>query len=263
MQRAKGTDRLLDILETLGTLSEPVSCNALARMLDCPRSTVYALVNQLTERSWITQTEDGGVTLGYRAGLTGLAYARQSRFEQNARAMVMQVAIKTRAVTEINVIDNWHQLVMISASGSGRNYLRTVEGSRLPLPLTGSARLQLVGVPRETIRRHLPDSDLILRPGYALPFDQFCEEIKQAERDGYYIAQGLIDPYIATLGTPINDPGGNCLATLSIVLPEADLAARKADLLDVLLKGAAELSEQLRIVPWPMGARARMSLQEQ
>lgn len=260
MQRAKGTDRILDILEALETLPDPVSRNALARMLGCPRSTVYALVDQMAERNWIHQTEDGGIRLGHRAGLMGLAYARQSRFEQVARALVMQVAISTGAVTEINVIDNWMQLIMISATGSARNYMRTVEGSRFPLPATGSARLQLVGVPRDTLRTHISEDDLRLGNGRHLPFETFCDEIDMAARDGYYVASGLIEPYVGTLGTPITDPAGNCVATLSIVLPQTDLEARMDHLIGVLRNGAAELSDHLRVAPWPMGARARAAL---
>lgn len=262
MLRAKGTDRLLDILETLETLAEPVSRNALARMLGCPRSTVYALVEQLADRNWIVQTEDGGIRLGHRAGLMGLAYARQSQFEQVARTMVVQIAVATGAVTEINVIDNWRQLVMMSATASGRNYLRTVEGSRYPLPLTGSARLQLAGVPKTLLRQKISDADLVLGSGLSLGFEAFCAEIEQAAQDGYFVATGLIDPYVATLGAPITNAEGDCLATLSIVLPEAELSLRRAELVETLRRGARELSDYLRAAPWPMGERARSALFE-
>ena len=260
MQRAKGTDRLLDILEAMEALAEPVSRNALAQMLGCPRSTIYALVEQLAERNWILQTEDGGIRLGHRAGLMGLAYARQSQFEQVARNMVIDIAVATGAVTEINVIENWKQLVMISATSSGRNYLRTVEGSRYPLPMTGSARLQLVGVPRAQLAARIPAEDLVLGSGQRLDFEAFCNEIEQAGREGHFVAFGLIEPYVATLGAPIKNIAGECVATLSIVLPEPELVARRAELIAQLEQGAQALSEHLRAAPWPMGDRARAAL---
>lgn len=256
VHRAKGTDRILDILEHLENVVEPVSRNALAKALDCPRSTIYSLVEQLVARDWLVVDDDGSIGLGHRAGLLGLAYARNARFEQVAREVAQRVAVETGVVTEINVADHWQQLVLISATGRSRNYLRTVEGSRYPLPITGSARLQLVDIPRETIRRNIPDEDFRLGSGELLPFDRFCEEIEQAKRDGYFIARGLIEPYVGTAGTPIVNRNHQCVATLSIILPQADLDARQEELIDRLRRGAEELSGYLRAAVWSMGDRA-------
>lgn len=260
MQRAKGTDRILDILEHLESETEPVSRNALANALACPRSTIYSLVDQLVARDWLTMNDDGGIVLGHRAGLLGLAYSRNARFEQVAREVVQRVAMETGVVTEINVADNWQQLVLISATGRSRNYLRTVEGSRYPFPITGSARLQLVNVPRELIRRNIPEEDFRLGSGDLLPFDRFCDEIEEAGRDGYFIARGLIERYVGTAGTPILNRNHQCVATLSIILPQADLDARQDELIDTLRRGADELSGYLRAAVWAMGDRAHNHL---
>ncbi|TYR35467.1 helix-turn-helix domain-containing protein [Mesorhizobium microcysteis] len=260
MQRAKGTDRILDILEHLENEQRPVSRNALAKALDCPRSTIYSLVDQLVVRGWLTLDDDGGISLGHRAGLLGLAYSRSARFEQVAREVVQRVAVETGVVTEINVADNWQQLVLITATGRSRNYLRTVEGSRYPFPITGSARLQLVDVPHDLIRRNIPEEDFRLGSGELMPFDQFCDEIDQAARDGYFIARGLIERYVGTAGTPISNRNGQCVATLSIILPQADLDAREDELIDILRRGAEELSGYLRAAVWPMGDRAHSHL---
>lgn len=259
-QRAKGTDRVLDILEHLESEAKPVSRNALAIALDCPRSTIYSLVDQLVARDWLAMSDDGGIALGHRAGLLGLAYSRNARFEQVAREVVQRVAVEAGVVTEINVADNWQQLVLISATGRNRNYLRSVEGSRYPLPITGSARLQLAEVPRELIRRNIPAEDFRLGSGEMLPFEQFCDEIEQAAVDGYFIARGLIERYIGTAGTPIRNRNRQCVATLSIILPQEDLDARRDELIDVLQRGADELSGYLRAAVWAMGDRARSHL---
>ena len=260
MERAKGTDRILDILEKLSIISEPISRNTLARELDCPRSTIYSLIDQLVARDWVAIDESGGLALGYRAGLLGLGYGRNTRFEQVGRETVQRVALETGAVTEINVVDRWEQLVLISATGHSRNYLRTVEGSRYPLPITGSARLQLVGVPLETIRKNIPSEDFRLRSGEMLPFAQFADEIRQAERERFFIARGLIEPYIGTVGTPVRNRDGNCVATLSIILPQAELDNRTDELLAALHRGADELTSYLRTIDWPMGDRAHAEL---
>lgn len=262
MVRAKGTERVLDILDAMEVLSAPISRNALAKVVGCPRSTLYALVEQLLERGWLIQLEDGNVCLGYRAGLVGTAYGRQSTFDMVARNIVKRVATQLSAVCEINVIEGWQQLVLISETGSSRNYLRTIEGARYPLPMTGSSRLQLVGIPQKVLKTNIPDDHFKLRVDKSLTWNDFLAEIDQADSDGFFTARGLVDPYIATLGCPIADGNGECLATLSIIMPEAELDERFDEAVSATQAGALELTQFVSAVGWPMGERARRALQQ-
>ena len=260
MDRAKGTDRLLDILAYFEGSRDPVSRNALAVALDCPRSTVYVLVAQLVERSWLQQLPNGTVRLGYRAGLVGLAYAGHEEFEKSARFVVGKLAEDLGEVVDLDIIDRWKQLVVVSASGRGKTYLSVVEGSRYPLPLTASARVLLDGIPARTLEARIPPEDFTAGNGSAVLLVDFVQEICEAQRLGYGVVQGSIDPMIGAVSVPVRNKVGQCLAALSVVLPSEIIQRDVADLVRRLRSAALELESRLRLVEWPLGEAALLAV---
>lgn len=260
MDRAKGTDRLLDILAYFEGNRDPVSRNALAIALGCPRSTVYMLVDQLVERGWLQQLENGSVSLGYRAGLIGLAYAGHEEFEKSARLTVSKLAEELGEVIDLDIIDKWKQLVVVSANGRGKTYLNVVEGSRYPLPLTASSRVLLDGIPAKVLEACIPPEDFVASDGSAVRLSDFMRDIQQAQHVGYGMVEGSMDPMIGAVSVPVRNPSGHCLAALSVVLPSALIKADIQALLQPLSRAALELQNQLKLRPWPLGEAAFASL---
>lgn len=260
MDRAKGTDRLLDILAYFEGDRNPVSRNALAVALGCPRSTVYMLVDQLVERGWLQQLANGSVSLGYRAGLIGLAYAGHEEFEKSARLTVSKLAEELGEVVDLDIIDKWKQLVVVSANGRGKTYLSVVEGSRYPLPLTASSRVLLDGIPAGVLETHIPAEDFVAGDGSAVRLSDFLQDIQQARDVGYGVVEGSMDPMIGAVSVPVRNPSGDCLAALSVVLPSALIKDDIETLVRPLSRAASELENQLRLRQWPLGEAAFASL---
>lgn len=260
MDRAKGTDRLLDILAYFEGRQDPVSRNALAIALDCPRSTVYMLVDQLVERGWLQQLANGNISLGYRAGLIGLAYAGHEEFEKSARLAVGKLAEELGEVIDLDIIDKWQQLVVVSANGRGKTYLNVVEGSRYPLPLTASSRILLDGIPSSVLESCIPPEDFVAGDGSVLKLSDFVSDIQQARELGYGLVEGSMDPMVGAVSVPVRNPSGHCLAALSVVLPSALIKADLQALLQPLQRTASELQSQLRLRDWPLGEAGFASL---
>jgi len=255
MQRARGTDRLLDILDYCETLSAPISRHALAEALKCPRSTVYVLVDQLVERGWLEQTKAKDVVLGHRAAMLGLAYGKHARFDRNMRTAVDRLARETGEVVEVNIVDRWQQLVLMSATGTEPNYLRAAEGSLFPLPQTASGLVLLECASRAAIEKNIPRKHFCLNNGVALSVDAFMKQISEASARGYALGRGLIKPYIGTICTAVRNKEGLPIAGLCIVMPVADLDRRLEILLPILAATADDLTKALTVIPWPMGER--------
>lgn len=260
MDRAKGTDRLLDILGYFEGSRHPVSRNALAIAINCPRSTVYMLVDQLVERGWLQQLPNGGVCLGHRAGLIGLAYAGHEEFERTARLTVGKLAGELGEVVDLDIIDKWKQLVVVSANGRGKTYLRVVEGSRYPLPLTASARVLLDEIPARVLEACIPPEDFVAGDGSLIQLSDFIREIQQARDLGYGVVEGSIDPMIGAVSVPVRNGAGHCLAALSVVLPSAFIKSDVRALVQPLVRAASELERELKVGGWPLGEAAFASL---
>lgn len=256
MQRARGTDRLLDILEYCETLNAPASRHAIAEALNCPRSTVYVLADQLVERGWLEQNDSKDVSLGHRAGRLGLAYGKQARFEQHMRDAIQRLARDIGEVVEVNIVDRWQQLILMSATGKEHNYLRASEGSLFPLPQTASGLILLEGVTQATIEKNVPPEHFRFNNGTVLSIENFMEEISQTSLAGYAIGRGMIDHYIGTICTALRDRIGRVIGVLCVVVPLSELDGRMELILPKLQTTAAELSRMLTIMSWSMGEQA-------
>nr|GFD57281.1 hypothetical protein [Tanacetum cinerariifolium] len=84
--------------------------------------------------------------LGYRAGRIGLAYGKQAKFEQHMREAIGRLANDLGEVVEVNIVDRWQQLILMTATGKDHSYLRATAGSLFPIPQTASGLLLMEDV---------------------------------------------------------------------------------------------------------------------
>lgn len=252
-RRARGTERMLDILEYWQTPRDPIGLGVLAERLSFPRSTVYVLAEQLIERGWLERDENGEIVLGHRAGKLGLAYAQHAKFEQYMREAVQRLARELGNVVEVSIVDNWQQLILISSTGKEHNYLRATEGTVVPLPRTGSGLLLLEGVPRQDIERNIRKEHFRMTDGTYLSIDTFLERMDEARKQGYAVARGLLDYYIGVICVAIRNKDGRVVAALNVVMPMEELDTNLDKFLNKLKETANDLSRILKIVSWPIG----------
>lgn len=254
MQRARGTDRILDILECFARLGRPASRPEVAQRLHMPRSTVYALCDLLLQREWLVERA-GLLSLGPQAGFISTTYLRNGSFEPLARDLLVRLAAETRTLTEINVIDGWKHVVALSAGEIGQGYIRPLEGARLPLIPTAAARILLAGVPEARVMAQFSDADLKDVTGRPITRAAFFDDIADSTTRGHASVTGWFDGTLSTLAVPVTDGAGRVLASLCMILPTADMVAERGFYLDHLRDGAAELSAILAALPWPYGER--------
>jgi len=243
--RAKGTERLLDILEHVGNVGRVGSAGEIAAAIGAPRSSVYTIADILAARGYLERSDDGSITLGTKIAVLGLAFERHSLVAQTARSIVRALADSTGEIAELNILDNWKQLVLIAENGPRQFYLRSIEGSRHPVPRTASGRLLVDPFDENDISRNIPPGDYSLGNGKTLSFKKFMQEAKDAKAAGYFCTQGLIDPNIACVSAPVVNSKGRCVAAVSLVLPLVDFPNRRDDLVAQVQDAARHLSAKI------------------
>lgn len=258
-ERARGTDRMLDILEQFFETEVPTTRNGLAGAMGVPRSTVYALVDQLLERGWLEQAPNGAITLGHKSGLLGLAYGRHTHFEQTANEVLLQLVEETGQAAELNIVDNWQQLVVLAVKGTEHSYLHPTGGRRFPLPSTVSGRVLLEGVSAERLAAKIPPHHF--QAGSSTPdLETFLAQIDQACSQGHAIGHGLIDRHIGVIAVPVRDGEGRCVAAISMIMLSEEIETKLGGVLNATQRAAQRLSDTLRLLPWSMGQRNRSAL---
>lgn len=250
MQRAKGTDRVLDILEALAMHNRPIARTELMGLTGMPRSTIYALTDLLVRRNWIEETERG-LQLGAKAGFVSNGYLHQNGFERLARGVLAELSARTGTLTEIDVVEDWVHVVALSEGRMAQGYLRPIEGARLPLIPTAAARVILADVSRDVIRRNVPDEDLLDVSGRPITWESFFEEMERGRLQGYITITGWLGGTVSTLACPVVNGEGRILASLCMIIPTDEIRRNLHFYLVPLQEAGQKLGSILNRVSWP------------
>lgn len=247
MQRAKGTERLLEVLDCVIDQDQPMTRNAIAAAIGVPRSTVYSIIEVLLSHDYLEQIEPEGLIVpGSKCGLMGLAYDKHATLGRKARQVVSRLARQAGEVAELDVMRGWRQMVQISETGRGHNYRVASEGSTSPLPQTASGRFLLDGIARQDMRKNFTSEDYVMADGSVLSLDELCEHIERARQQGYWVASGLIDPYIGCIASPVRDRQERCIGAVCLVVPLPEMAHRKDEFITMTCTAAQDLTQILR-----------------
>ncbi|MFF7048689.1 IclR family transcriptional regulator [Streptomyces griseorubiginosus] len=242
--------RALDILELFldgdGTLSAP----DIVRRLQLPRTTVHELVTTLAARSYIVQVpgQPGRYRLGVRPYQLGSRYAEQldlaAEGQQVARAVAetcdetVHVAIlEGTDVIYIAKVDSTHAVRMVSAAGR-----------RLPAHCTSVGKMLLASLPEQQIASRIQEGVplVAMTPNSITDPGALREALDDIRRRGVAIENRESNPDVSCVAAPVRDRSGQVVAALSISVPMIRWSeGRRAELEQLALKGAGELSERL------------------
>ncbi|NKM70036.1 IclR family transcriptional regulator [Rhizobium laguerreae] len=219
--RVSGIDRALQVIDHLYETGSPAGVYAIARAVKAPLSTVYVIVDDLVEKNMLTRQADGSIWLGARLYHYGLAYARSLDFMSIATHEMHDLCRQAGETVQVCGRDGDYMLVLAMADGPSHFQVASRVGTRVPLNWTASGRL-LVGHLAEEERielfkrcaRSSPTGRAEIDPG------TLSEAAGKAFESRLSIQAGESDYAVACIASPICDRDGQCVATISIVLPE-------------------------------------------
>jgi DNA-binding IclR family transcriptional regulator len=243
--RVSGIDRALQIIDYLYETGAPAGGYAIAKAVGAPLSTVYVIIDDLIEKNMLTRHADGSIWLGARLYHYGLAYARSLDFMSVATHEMHDLCRQAGETVQLCGRDADHMLVLAMADGPSHFQVASRVGTRVPLNWTASGRL-LVG--------HLPEKERIelfhhcarTSPTGRADVDPvtLSTAALTAFQQRLSIQAGESDYAVACIASPICNREGECIATISIVLPEQK-AFSDENLYTSQVKASAEKIERL------------------
>lgn len=240
--RVSGIDRAIQILDYLRDNESPASAYAVAKAIGAPLSTVYAIIDDLVDKLLLQRRSDGSLWLGPRLYHYGLAYARSLDFLDVATHEMQELCREVEETVQVCGRDDDHMVVMAMADGPGHFRVISRVGTRVPLNWTASGRLLV---------SHLPDAErlaLFRRAARVSPTGHAqvdaktlsdASEVALKERLSVQISES--DFSVACVASPICDPAGACVATMSIVLPEHKVVQARKRYADAVREAAARV----------------------
>ncbi|MEF2553349.1 IclR family transcriptional regulator [Aurantimonas sp. A2-1-M11] len=241
--RARGVDRSVDILNHLAEVGEARRPNEISAALGAPRSSTYDLVHALLRTGLLDRADDEGrVFLGRRVFMLGLAY--QDRFDlfREARNTLAELSKITGETSQLCLLDGAKYTVALMHEGPRPFRISASVGERVPIPWTASGRLLLAHLDDAGIEATIPPEDFTLPSGSRIAVADFIDEVRAASRDGYYVAESIVDTYTRCFAAPVVDSRGITIATACLVAPREDGLRNEVAYIDGLCDAAAQLT---------------------
>ncbi|MBB4279006.1 DNA-binding IclR family transcriptional regulator [Rhizobium mongolense] len=219
--RVSGIDRALQVIDHLYETGSPTGVYAIAKAVKAPLSTVYVIVDDLVEKNMLTRNGDGTIWLGPRLYHYGLAYARSLDFMSVATHEMHDLCRQVGETVQVCGRDGDYMLVLAMADGPSHFQVASRVGTRVPLNWTASGRLLVGHLPQEErielfkrCAKSSPTGRAEMDPGV------LSASAGAAFQSRLSIQAGESDYAVACIASPICDRDGQCVATISIVLPE-------------------------------------------
>jgi len=246
VKRARGIDRLIDILKYLNSSGRPQRPNEIAAGIDAPKSSVYEIVNRLVEERVLEQYDtDGRLYLGRTLHFWGARYLEKFDLLRQADPVVAALSEDTGETAQLCMIDGNKFVVALAHSGARHFSITSELGRPVPLTWTASGRLLVSNMSDEDIIKFIPDEDFILPNGSDMPKATFLREVADANAVHFYSCDSIIDKFTKCYAAAVRDQSGTCLATLCLVLPRDDAKPRHNELRNSLIGFASKLTNSL------------------
>ncbi|CDZ34048.1 HTH-type transcriptional repressor AllR [Neorhizobium galegae bv. officinalis] len=219
--RVSGIDRALQVIDYLYETGAPAGAYAIAKAVKAPLSTVYVIIDDLVGKNMLARNADGTIWLGARLYHYGLAYARSLDFMSVATHEMHDLCRQAGETVQVCGRDGDYMLVLAMADGPSHYQVASRVGTRVPLNWTASGRL-LVGHLAEAERIELFKRCARTSPTGRAEIDArtLSDSAGKAFEQRLSIQVAESDYAVACIASPICDRSGECVATISIVLPE-------------------------------------------
>jgi DNA-binding IclR family transcriptional regulator len=240
----QSVDRAISVLEILARRGE-AGVSEVAAEIEVHKSTAFRLLGALEGRGLVEQTADRGkYRLGF--GLIPLAGAVSDRLDvtRQGRPVCERLAAELGETINVAVLqEHWAvnvDQVLGPSTVSTHNWI----GRLTPLHCTSSGKVLLAHLPRTRRVGLLADAEP-LTP-HTLSPDALDAELERCRADGWAQAVEEYEIGLNALAAPVRDRTGDVVAAVSVSGPAYRLdAPRRADLVEPLLAGAAEISHRM------------------
>ncbi len=243
--------RAMDVLEVIGTSTDPVSLKNITERVGLPKSTVYRILSNLESRGYICCSNEGGyrlgvtfLTLGQKAErgfeLKRLARPHMTRLNQLTNESVHLGVLARNKVLYLDSIDSPHTIRLVAQIG-GSNHLHC----------TSLGKALLIAHTDDEIRQILIEAGMERRTHYTLVTPEaFLKEMEVVRRVGFGFDDRESDNECFCIGAPIYNHLGQVLAAISVSGPISRVSRRTAETIVVprLIEATRSISRSLGYV---------------
>ncbi|GAA1365534.1 IclR family transcriptional regulator [Arthrobacter rhombi] len=249
-QTSPALRRGLDILELFLEPNDGLKIPEITRRLGLPRASVHELVGTLVERGYLRPLGEEGArfALGVKPFQLGGAYERELDLAELGRDIAANVASECDETVQVVVRDGQYAVYVVRIDSTHSVRLVSQVGSRLPAHCTAGGKMLLATLADEELSSLFPDdASLIRMTEHSIDSTaRLRNELALIRSRDWAEEHSESNDDVTCVAAPVRDSHGNCLAAMSISVPNIRWSEEgKAHYIDLASTGARRLSRAL------------------
>lgn len=217
----KTVAKVLDILDQLEATGRPVTVSELAVLTGIHVSTAHRLLQTLTRRHYITQSEETrAYSLGPRLLALGSAYARRHDLVSASRPLLERLRDTTRETVHLALLQDQDVVEICTASSHQAVAVARSTGRRDPASCTATGKVLLAFLPPAELDDFLNLGPLPVCTAQSLATPEALKaELERIRAEGYALDDRELSDDVCCIGVPVRGNAGRIVAALSIAMP--------------------------------------------
>ena len=214
-------ERMMDLLDALSRVAEPVNLKRLANVTGLHPSTAHRILNVLVEYRMVDRVEPGLYRLGIR--LLELGNLVKSRINLRDEALPFMRHLHDELHETVNLsVRQGDEIVYVERIHSDRSVMRVVHliGARAPLHITAVGKIFLLQDGPEKVQEYAARTGLpVFTRNTVRDTSALNRELERIRRLGYAFDQEEAEKGVSCIGAGIYDDEGRLVAGLSVSAP--------------------------------------------
>ncbi|WP_353194466.1 IclR family transcriptional regulator [Pusillimonas noertemannii] len=245
-------DRGLQILRLFSTKRHSITFTDVSKELGLSRATAYRLLYTLTERGFLSYSEE---TKRYSPGpgvlSLGFSYISSIEVVDVAEPKLRVLCEQLRANTHVGILQSFEVVYVARAKSNAELVSNIAVGSRLSAFTNPMGLVLLSGLDKEELRT-LYDAYLAHSGETASGFQAIEKRIAEISKNGFCVGRSSIHNGVASVAAPIYSNNGRqrrIVAAINAVGPEIilDRLGLETKVVEAVVKAAGEISDALPI----------------
>lgn len=241
----KSAERVLDLLEHIGTRPSGVTFGTVARDLRIPKSSLHALLEVLLARGYVElDPETRRYSLGTRVWETGQAYQLHHNVVREAQGVLEAVVARVNETAQLAKLAGTENVYLVKVDSTHALRLQSEVGARLSAHATGVGKALLAQLDDAEIRARFGGGALptYTRNTYAT-VEQLIDELRLTRERGFAIDNEEYTPGVFCIAVPVYEGGERATTALSVSVPTTRAESEGlASILAVVADASLQLS---------------------
>jgi DNA-binding IclR family transcriptional regulator len=240
----RGVGRAFALLEQIA--DRPMRASDLARALDMKWTTAHRTLTYLASMGYVERDDGTGrYHVGVRAYAFGSSYVPSLRLAEIARPYLHAASVVGHATAQLVKRDH-RQSVVVGVCDPGPDHVpETTVGCNFPLHCGSKGHVLLAFATPEFVDAYLERRLEQLTPYTVTDPNLLRQRLDDIRVRGYALTDRDVRVFSSSVAAPVEDRAGNVVASVTLVVPPADLRERGRRLSEVVVGTARSISQTL------------------